>query len=131
MSIEYKFLKSEHGDIDSCHACWAKVPLALFQGTNTKRVSSIDGSAVFEARFLCELCASSLSGNANKYPEQYQYRDVMFTTMNAANAILKQLGKFDNTEEETTDYHEYITMDGTLLHEDEVIWREDFKNKSG
>jgi hypothetical protein len=45
-----------------------------------------------ESRLLCQLCAGTMSGNAEEYPEQFRGHDnVMKTICYVGNAILQAL----------------------------------------
>lgn len=93
MAVEYKFMKSEHGDEYGCESCGYEAPLHSFRQSR-----HLPKKTVY--RRLCELCAGSFTANATEYSEQYHDKNAMMTICYVGNAILDQLGKFVGVETE-------------------------------
>jgi hypothetical protein len=70
-----------------CQACY-------YETTELKPYGAFAMSKFpYTHKWLCDLCATTFSGNALEYPDQYENRHLMFHVCHVGNVLLSEIRK--------------------------------------
>jgi ribosomal protein L37AE/L43A len=72
--------------VTNCHSCGFKT-----MSLRAYRASELGSRKHNTHMWLCLLCASTLTGNAYEYPDQYDNADVLKTICFVGNTILEEI----------------------------------------